>query len=42
MNPATPGEINGRVRAATLNRQTPPTLEEVKAFGKKPHRSLIP
>jgi hypothetical protein len=34
MNPATPSEINGRVRAATLNRQTPPTHEEVKAFGK--------
>jgi hypothetical protein len=35
MNPVTLSEINGRVRAATLNRQTPPTHEEVKAFGKK-------
>lgn len=34
MNPVTPSEINGRVRAPTLNRQTPPTHEEVKAFGK--------
>jgi hypothetical protein len=34
MNPVTLSEINGRVRAATIERKTPPTHEEVKAFGK--------